>query len=181
VDDSLNKFLELPEEETYGNRELDKICNAIADYDNKVLPSTRLGREIGNIYTGSLYAGLMSLVEEKGKDLANERAVLFSYGSGSAATMFSTTFRGESELQRLKEMGDVDRILQSREEVDPEEFTETLKQREQVYGTYPIQVPKSERMRPGAYYLKSVDDLGRRQYARAYSTMRKVGRRVLRR
>ena len=160
---------------------MDKICNSIADYDNKVLPSTRLGREIGNIYTGSLYAGLMSLVEEKGKNLDGQRAILFSYGSGSAATMFSTTFRGETELQRLREMGDVDRILQSREEVDPVEFTETLKQREQVYGTYPIQVPRSERMRPGAYYLKSVDNLGRRQYARAYSTIRSMGRRVLRR
>lgn len=181
VDDSLNKFLDLPEEDTYGNRELDKLCNQIADYDNKVLPSTRLGREIGNIYTGSLYAGLMSLVEEKGKDLDGERAILFSYGSGSAATMFSTTFRDESKLEKLRQMGDVDRILQDREEVDPVEFTETLKQREQVYGTYPIQVPKSERMRSGAYYLTSVDNLGRRQYARAYSTLRHLGRRVLRR
>ena len=43
---------------------------------------------LGNIYTGSLYNGLLSLVCDKSIDLAGKRIMLFSYGSGCASSMF---------------------------------------------------------------------------------------------
>lgn len=50
--------------------------------------STQYSRQVGNIYTASLYLGLISLLE--GKDLvAGERIGLFSYGSGAVGEFFT--------------------------------------------------------------------------------------------
>jgi len=43
---------------------------------------------LGNIYTGSLYNGLITLLCDKDIDLSNKKVMLFSYGSGCAASMF---------------------------------------------------------------------------------------------
>lgn len=50
--------------------------------------SCQYSRQIGNIYTGSLYLGLISLLEN-GTLQAGERIGLFSYGSGCVAEFFS--------------------------------------------------------------------------------------------
>ena len=44
---------------------------------------------LGNIYTGSLYNGLISLVCDNQIDMTNSKVFLFSYGSGCAASLFS--------------------------------------------------------------------------------------------
>lgn len=177
VDESLDAFLDLPEESTYGNRDLEKTCRHLTngDYEKKVFPSTRLGREVGNMYTGSLYAGLMSLVDHhSGEDLVGDRALLFSYGSGSAATLFTAQFDGPAErLDELKAMANLKDRLDRRVEVDPDVFSDTLKRRESVYGSFPVRVgseTSQASLSKGTYFLKEVDDLGRRHYARAYST-----------
>lgn len=46
------------------------------------------GREVGNIYTGSLYLSLISLLEQEPTLRAGDRIGLFSYGSGSVAELF---------------------------------------------------------------------------------------------
>jgi len=183
VDPVLDPFLQLPEHETYGNKALDKAClQALnGDYESKVFPSMRLGQEVGNIYTGSLYMALMALVNHGGTDLDGQRALLFSYGSGSAATMFSARFNNKNKsLEKLRDMGDIERTLAARQEVDPEEFSATLKRREEVYGTYPIDVPRAASLKQGTYFLRQVDTEGRRAYGRAFSTLR-LARRFLRR
>ena len=43
----------------------------------------------GNMYTASLYASLLSLIHTRGDRLAGKRVMMFSYGSGLAATLFS--------------------------------------------------------------------------------------------
>lgn len=50
--------------------------------------STLYNRQVGNIYTGSLYLSLLSLLE-KGKMKPGERIGLFSYGSGAVGEFFS--------------------------------------------------------------------------------------------
>lgn len=45
-------------------------------------------RQVGNIYTGSLYLGLLSLLEN-GELKAGDRVGLFSYGSGAMAEFYS--------------------------------------------------------------------------------------------
>ena len=50
--------------------------------------SLLLAKQLGNIYTGSLYNGLLSLICDETIDLAGKRILMFSYGSGCAASMF---------------------------------------------------------------------------------------------
>lgn len=47
-------------------------------------------RQVGNLYTGSLYLGLISLLDN-GQLTAGERIGLFSYGSGAVSEFFSMT------------------------------------------------------------------------------------------
>ncbi len=51
--------------------------------------STVYSRRIGNIYTGSLYLGLVSLLENDGHVQAGDRLGMFSYGSGAVGEFFS--------------------------------------------------------------------------------------------
>lgn len=51
--------------------------------------SLHLAKNLGNIYTGSLYNGLISLICDDTIDLSGKSICMFSYGSGCAASMFS--------------------------------------------------------------------------------------------
>lgn len=57
--------------------------------EQQVSASLLYGREIGNIYTGSLYLSIASLLENSAADLGGKRLGLYSYGSGSVAEYFS--------------------------------------------------------------------------------------------
>jgi hydroxymethylglutaryl-CoA synthase len=66
-----------------------------ATYARKVAPSLSLSRDVGNIYSGSLYLALASLLEHcraESRSLAGKRAVFASYGSGASAKVFSGLF-----------------------------------------------------------------------------------------
>lgn len=56
--------------------------------DNYAL-ATIYSRRIGNIYTGSLYLGLLSLLEHSTDLQAGDRLGMFSYGSGAVGEFFS--------------------------------------------------------------------------------------------
>lgn len=50
----------------------------------KVQPTLRAARELGNVYTSSLFAALISLIEDASLS-PDQQIALFSYGSGSSA------------------------------------------------------------------------------------------------
>jgi hydroxymethylglutaryl-CoA synthase len=60
-----------------------------ASYAIEVAPSLRLPSQVGNIYTGSLYLALASLLEAEAGELEGKRIGLFSYGSGCCAEFFA--------------------------------------------------------------------------------------------
>jgi hydroxymethylglutaryl-CoA synthase len=64
---------------------------AEASYRIEVAPSLRLPSQIGNIYTGSLYLALASLLDAEASPLEGQRIGLFSYGSGCCAEFFAGT------------------------------------------------------------------------------------------
>lgn len=66
-------------------------AEADASYNVDVAPSLRLPSQIGNIYTGSLYLALASLLEAEAAELEGKRVGLFSYGSGCCAEYFAGT------------------------------------------------------------------------------------------
>ena len=55
------------------------------NFDQSILYSQR----VGNIYTGSLFLGLLSLLENRPQLKAGDRIALFSYGSGAVSEIFS--------------------------------------------------------------------------------------------
>ncbi|GBD69344.1 hydroxymethylglutaryl-CoA synthase [Tetragenococcus halophilus] len=69
------------------------LKNGTEDEQNRLLSryeeSIVYSKKIGNMYTGSLYLGLISLLENSTALQENDRIGLFSYGSGSVAEFFS--------------------------------------------------------------------------------------------
>lgn len=63
------------------------------DWKHKAERSLLLAKNLGNIYTGSLYNGLISLLCDDSIDMAGRKVMMFSYGSGCAATMFVAEVR----------------------------------------------------------------------------------------
>lgn len=62
---------------------------AEARFAAEVAPSLSLSAEIGNVYTGSLYLALASLLHGEAATLEGARVGLFSYGSGCGAEFFA--------------------------------------------------------------------------------------------
>lgn len=60
-----------------------EIYSAI--YEEKIRPALTGSEQVGNIYTGSVYMCLMSLLDEKSDDLIGKNIGVFSYGSGCGA------------------------------------------------------------------------------------------------
>lgn len=61
--------------------------------------STKYSRQIGNIYTGSLYLGVLSLLEHDETLMPGDRLGLFSYGSGAVGEFFSATLAADFRKQ----------------------------------------------------------------------------------
>ena len=82
-------------------------------YNSKVKDSTTISRQVGNIYTGSLYLGLASLAELY-KLVPGQRVCFCSYGSGCSAMVFSGIVQPDVEslpsrniLKRLNERTEI--------------------------------------------------------------------------
>lgn len=58
------------------------------EWKDKCERSLYLAKMLGNIYTGSLYNGLITLLCDQRIDLSGKNILMFSYGSGCAASMF---------------------------------------------------------------------------------------------
>ena len=66
------------------------MTHSMKQFETKTKPSLHCATNIGNMYTPSLYGGLIShLVVNSASVLAGQRVALFSYGSGLASTFFS--------------------------------------------------------------------------------------------
>ena len=125
------------------------------------MPSLFFSRQMGNIYTGALYTCLISLLSDPALALQNKRILAFSYGSGSAATLFTLTV--QPDLRLLGSQMDCRTRLAQRTQVTPEEFHALLDEQEKNF-----QDPRGEssdrRLFPESYYLLSVDPQYRRVY-----------------
>ena len=57
-------------------------------FESMVEPSLLGVKEVGNTYTGSVYMGLMSLLEQEREKVEGKKIGIFSYGSGCGAEFF---------------------------------------------------------------------------------------------
>lgn len=62
--EALKEFSHVGREESLSNRALEQayVKASRVEYQQKVAPSTLLPRELGNLYTGSVFSGLASLI-----------------------------------------------------------------------------------------------------------------------
>lgn len=170
--EKLAPFSSLTGDESYQSRDLEKTSQQVAKplYDAKVVPATLIPKQVGNMYTASLYAAFASLLHNKHTTLGGNRVVMFSYGSGLTATMFSFKFNEGQHpfsLSNIANVMNVDGKLKSRHEFSPEKFIETMKLMEHRYGAKDFVTSKdSSLLAPGTYYLTEVDSKYRRFYSK---------------
>ncbi|CAI9093908.1 OLC1v1029512C3 [Oldenlandia corymbosa var. corymbosa] len=170
--EKLSPFSSLTGDESYQNRDLEKASQLVAKpfYDEKVGPTTLIPKQVGNMYTASLYAAFASLIHNKTTALDGKRVILFSYGSGLSATMFSLRLREGQHpfsLSKIASVMNVSEKLKSRHEFPPEKFVETMHLMEQRYGANNFVTSKDcSLLAPGTYYLLEVDSKYRRFYAK---------------
>jgi hydroxymethylglutaryl-CoA synthase len=131
----------------------------------KTKPSLLIATNVGNMYTPSLYGGLVSYLCEE-PEPANKRIALFSYGSGLASSLFSIRINeGPALVRLLNGLSDVKPRLESRRKVCPSDFSATMKLREETHHCAPYHpVADLETLYPETWYLESVDELHRRAY-----------------
>lgn len=171
----LEKYRAIKLEETYNDRELEKLLLIVSEdiFKTKTIPSLMLAKEVGNSYTASLYACLISyLLSDTIDQLANKRLLLFSYGSGSSASMFSAKISGDtcpqSPLSKLlKGIIDVPQRLSKRYKMPAETFEQTLNLRENVHNKAPYKpIGDTEKLSPGTFFLVDINEKYHRVYER---------------
>ena len=94
--------------------------------------SLLLAKQLGNIYTGSLYNGLLSLICDTSIDLIGKKILMFSYGSGCAASMFVLNVVGD--YKEIQEKAQFKHRLESRVKIPAEEFDRWMAHREKMFG-----------------------------------------------
>ena len=126
-------------------RGLDGDAAPDASFERLVGASLRFPSEIGNIYTGSLYLALTSLLATSGPELEGQRVGLFSYGSGSCAEFFSgTVCKGATaHIEALE----IDRRLAARRRLTVAEYEAILTARERMDS----RAPEASRPAPFQY------------------------------
>ncbi|KAL5017079.1 hypothetical protein ScPMuIL_006668 [Solemya velum] len=171
----LEGFKEVKLENTYFDRSVEtsflKASKEI--YESKTKPGLLISNQVGNMYTPSVYGGLASFLSSRTlSDVAGKRVVLFSYGSGLAASMFSLSVSEDqspgSPLEKLmSNMSKIPERLESRQKREPSVFADMMKLREDTHHLAPYSsVGSVEDLFPGTWFLTEVDNMHRRKYER---------------
>jgi hydroxymethylglutaryl-CoA synthase len=135
----LEKFKGLTEEETYADKSLETELVKLSEelFKQKTQSSLLFSTLIGNMYTPSLYGCLIShLVSAPYKSLDKSRIVLFSYGSGFAATMYSIVINEANNSDQFSLRKIIDNLTEKRNllddriDVDPVLFDKYLHHRQ---------------------------------------------------
>ncbi|KAL8141670.1 hypothetical protein V2J09_014702 [Rumex salicifolius] len=170
--EKLAPFATLSGDESYQSRDLEKASQQVAKpfYDTMIQPTTLIPKQVGNTYTASLYTALASVIHNKHNTLVGNRIIMFSYGSGLTATMFSLRVSAGQHpftVSNIASIMNVGEKLKARHETQPEKFVETLKLMEHRYGAKDFVTSKdTSLLAPGTYYLTEVDAMYRRFYAK---------------
>lgn len=161
----VEQYRALSRETSHQNRDATKAFVKLARplYLQKVAPAAWLGIEIGNCYTASLYSSLAALVYEMRGALVGKRVLMYSFGSGFAASMFS--LRISAPVDKISRGLRLRERLEERIVVEPEAYEATLKRREKDYCRFGYE-PETEvdDLFPGTFYLSAVGREGEREY-----------------
>ncbi|CAL8088198.1 unnamed protein product [Calicophoron daubneyi] len=162
------------------DRDLEASCvQASKDlFAAKVEPGLVFAKHIGNMYTASLYACLISLLLSVPlRDLRGRRIMMYSYGSGLLAAMFSLYVHPTRSVTNLlqsmctshaRDNPIFKRLFESRTRLSIPQFEEILEERRKLHNTAPCTPSEHpDGLFPGSYYLVHVDE----RYQRTYEKM----------
>ncbi|MFC0232654.1 hydroxymethylglutaryl-CoA synthase [Vagococcus entomophilus] len=125
-------------------------------YESSILYS----KQVGNMYTGSLYLGFISLLENSQELTDGKTVALFSYGSGAVAEMFSGQlqkgFKQQLATRQHAEM------FHQRQELSVTEYEEVFMQKIEPGTDWYFDSLNIEK--PNHFYLNSIV-----KHARSYS------------
>ncbi|KAH9872043.1 3-hydroxy-3-methylglutaryl coenzyme A synthase, partial [Plenodomus biglobosus] len=133
-------------------------------FASRVQPSIQVPTQCGNMYCGSVYGSLCSLIANiSSQDLQGKTIGLFSYGSGLASSLFSFKVNGSTD--NIAKQLDIQNRLDNRRVVGPEVYDEMCNLREQAHLKKDYS-PKgnADTLFPGTYYLTGIDGMFRRTY-----------------
>lgn len=165
----LEKFIGVKLEETYFNRDVEKGFMEFSKeiFKQKTQPSLFIANQVGNMYTPSLYAGLVSyIINTPISEHPGKRIGLFSYGSGLASTMYSLKVRNEGLQNLVTNLSHIKPLLNNRRVIPPQDFSTMMEIHEaNSHKSSYEPIDSIESLFPGTYYLKEIDAY-RRTYER---------------
>lgn len=82
--------------------------------------SQALSRQVGNLYTGSLYLALLSLLTRSHNLQSSDRIGLFSYGSGAQGEFFTGIL--QADFKEMVRQADVEKLIMARKQVSVPEY-----------------------------------------------------------
>ncbi|EPQ27166.1 uncharacterized protein PFL1_05447 [Pseudozyma flocculosa PF-1] len=162
------EFAELDRKSTITNKDVEKAFGAYGkQLQQKMLePSMDTVRRCGNMYSASVYGGLVSLLSNvSSPEIQGKRILVYSFGSGAAASMFAIRVRGSTE--QIVKTTDLKARLDAMQVVPCQTYVDALQTREATHNAVSYD-PKGDvaHLWPGAYYLEKVDHMYRRFYKR---------------
>ena len=140
-----------------GKKALDSIINDTDETTQSRLTSgyedaVYYNRYVGNIYTGSLYLSLISLLENR--TLTSGQTIgLFSYGSGSVGEFFSATVVEGFEQHLDKKVHQA--LLNERQEVSVKEYESFFRRFDDLSFNHEIENVENDK---NIFYLENIED-----------------------
>jgi hydroxymethylglutaryl-CoA synthase len=132
-------------------RGIDGDVDPGASFERQVAAGLALPKLVGNIYTGSLYLSLASMLSETTEDLDGKSVALFSYGSGSCAEFFTgTVTKGAQAFARGSGWGE---LIASQRKIDVPEYEAIMTAREGIDTLSPPVEGETGGTRDRARYL----------------------------
>ncbi len=104
-------------------------------FSDKVAPGLMGVREVGNIYTGSVYMGLISLLENEREKTEGKRIGIFSYGSGCGAEFL--LYNMQTKISDIVDSLHFKEQLDKRKEITFEQYTQFYSKSSEEVFYYP--------------------------------------------
>ncbi|MHB8876511.1 MAG: hydroxymethylglutaryl-CoA synthase [Myxococcaceae bacterium] len=111
-------------------RALDGDAEPDESFERQVAAGLTLPSQVGNIYTGSLYLSLASLLALRQDKLDGKQVALFSYGSGCCAELFDGTVEPGAQ-ERVRSSGILE-LLEQRRKLEVPDYEAVFEAREDM-------------------------------------------------
>lgn len=159
---------------------------------SKVHPAMEFSQRLGNMYTPSVYAALVSLISKLPTSTSTESSCdqstcinnsdshnvsIFSYGSGFVSSMFGLTIYNKPQVPLLDKCFSLENLqhnaklnmlkLNERIKITPEQFIQLISSKNHLPNIYkpPALDELKHTLFSDTYYLAEIDDKFRRRYA----------------